>query len=474
MSLIQDALKKAQKERLENDDSPDLPGIQYEQEEADPFFTKKRIITYSAIVLVLVVAVIIVIMVFKPKEMPSMAIPGKEKPVMSLADINILKKEVAQKKATVNPGVTNPVKPGVAGPVKPGVAGPLKPGVAGPVKPGMTTTDNTAETVPVKPGVAGPPKPGVAGPVKPGVAGPPKPTANPDTGTTKRAKTAVPPPLVSPAKKPVKIQRPSSKPNSFQRKPVEKPFAPPIGKPAPHRSKSTTPAPVKSPPRKAKSTPHLSPQKSKPAVKKVSVERAGTSGSKTSPFDKLLQEGNGFNHDQNFVLAVDRYKKALKLKKTPALYFKLYSSFRAMKNPVLARAYIDDGIRFFPENFLLNKISAILYIRAKDYSKALANIEVALGKDNKDYALLTYKGLCYFHKKNYEEALISFRDSLRLSADAVENYYYIGLIYDNTKYYKKALEFYHVFLKLSPESKNFRHRNWVISRIKALEQHLGK
>jgi len=158
--------------------------------------------------------------------------------------------------------------------------------------------------------------------------------------------------------------------------------------------------------------------------------------------------------------------------KRVSLYLKLYSSFRAMKNNVLAGAYIDEGLKDFPESFALNKIAAIIHIRGREFDKALENIETALTQNKADYTIFTYRGLCYFHKKDYEKALLDFKASLDLDSNAVENYYYIALIYDNVKNYKKALEFYRVFFKLNPGTDHFKHRKWVVKRITELERYL--
>ncbi len=172
-------------------------------------------------------------------------------------------------------------------------------------------------------------------------------------------------------------------------------------------------------------------------------------------------------------MAGDRYKKALEVKQNVTIYLKLYSVFKSMKNTVLARAYVEQGLTLFPGNFTLNKISAVLHIRRKRYDDALAAVDKALAIDKGEYSLLTYRGLCYFHKRQYKTALLSFRDSLESNPGAAENYYYIALIYDNSKQYVKALEFYRVFFKVNPEGKHFKHRDWVVRRIREIEKHLA-
>jgi tetratricopeptide (TPR) repeat protein len=175
--------------------------------------------------------------------------------------------------------------------------------------------------------------------------------------------------------------------------------------------------------------------------------------------------------EMNYLLAVEKYKAALNEKKSGRLYLSLYRAFKSMKNMVLARAYIDDGLKHFPTDFYLNKISAILYLRSRDYIKAMNNVKIAINKNPNDFTLFTYRGLCYFHTKKYARAMDNFQKSLELNSDAVENYYYIGLIFDNKKQYQKALEYYRVFYRLNPDNKNFKHREWIVRRMRELQEY---
>ena len=367
MSLIQDALKKAQEERdrgrnASNDDQYD--GFQdYHDDDSntrdrrgEPFFNGKRMVVYSLLFLLIVVSVVFVTVIFKPPTQSTMKVlrGGRE----TQADMEAVKPKQKIEVQTTLPVTQQP----------------------------QTSSATLEKSEPS-------PDPGKSVPVE-------------KTETAKHAKTR--------------------KPKIEAREVHEK-------------VKQAKPQP------------------------QVSVE---------SECDRLTAEGDALSGKREFVLAVDRYKKALEVEKRVSLYLKLYSSFRAMNNNVLARAYIDEGLRDFPDSFALNKVSAILYIRDKDFDRALKNIETALGQNRGDYAVFTYKGLCHFHKKEYEKALLDFKASLDINTDAVENYYYIGLIYDNVKDYPKALEFYRVFFKLNPETENFKHREWVIKRINELERYL--
>ncbi|MCP5108599.1 MAG: tetratricopeptide repeat protein [bacterium] len=358
MSLIRDALKKAQQER-DRDQSPDVPGSGENHNPPEPghareaaFFTPKRLIVYSLIFLVVVIGLVMVTIVFKPATQSSMKV--------------------------------------------------------------LRNTGDTGREVP---------------------------TQQAQTPPTVQEKHVTP--------------APSQTPPPPQKQPV--------------RRETRTPVTVKR-------TPVKKFKKTKPARPQIEAKERPAPGkkipAKVSGCEALIADGDRLVSRRNFVLAVDRYKKALKLEKRVSLYLKLYSAFRALKNKVLAGAYVREGLTHFPDSFSLNKVSAILHIRARAFDKALVNIETALTRNKGDYALLTYKGLCYFHKRDYEQALLSFKESLDLDADAVENYYYIGLIYDNVKDYAKALEFYRVFFKLNPEDRNFKHRNWVISRIRKLEKNI--
>jgi len=213
-----------------------------------------------------------------------------------------------------------------------------------------------------------------------------------------------------------------------------------------------------------------------PKIEKIEKlpEKQETKGSAGDvSVDRLVEQGDGFAAEKEYFSAVEKYKAALKKEKTPALYLKLYGVYREMNNRVLARAYIEEGLKEFPEDFYLNKTGAVIYIRAKEFEKALNRVKKAIELNPEDYSIYTYQGLCYFHKGDYDEALVHLQQSLDLNSDAVENYYYIGLIFDNRKEYRKALEYYNVFYKLNPDNKNFKHREWIIRRMRTLEEYLN-
>jgi thioredoxin-like negative regulator of GroEL len=225
--------------------------------------------------------------------------------------------------------------------------------------------------------------------------------------------------------------------------------------------------------------PKEKPKIEKPKIEKLKIQKvkekeAPKAAAPVSTPDDLIREGDRLAADQAYTEAAVAYKSALQIKKTPDLYRKIYAMYSAMNNSVLARAYIDDGLKYFPDDFNLNKSSAVIYIRAKAFPKAMENAKKALEQNPNDHNLLTYMGLCYFHTtKDYAAALGYFQKSLDQDSDAVENYYYIGLIYDNKAEYQKALEFYNAFIKLNRDDKNFKHKEWINQRIKALQEYLN-
>jgi tetratricopeptide (TPR) repeat protein len=208
-------------------------------------------------------------------------------------------------------------------------------------------------------------------------------------------------------------------------------------------------------------------------IKEVS-KNAAVKNKEEGPYEEFAREGDRLIGEKDYLGAVEKYKSALQVRKTPELYHKLYSTFTSMNNNVLAKAYIDDGLKNFPDDFYLNKSAAVVYMKEKDFPRALENVKKASEKNPGDYNLFNYMGMCYYHMKDYAKALYNFQKSLDLNSDAVENYYYIGLIFDNKAQYKKALEYYNAFVKLNREDKNFKHKAWIIQRIKALQEYLNQ
>jgi len=374
MSLISDALRKAQDER--NDREPGEPAERILRDDISPI--KKRFIFYGSVLVVVIVALIAITI---------WVIPGKSS---------------SMKTMNVKPGTKPDIKP-----------------------------VTQAGTQPTQPPTAS----------EPTQQQPPQESTQTAAAPTRRRPVQATTP---PAKIPVENLTP--------------------------RKKSNDPVFTNMPPKTTVA-------KENPPTQSVVPKQSVTRSVKSEPeppkdASAFLQEGDGFMEERKFPQAVEAYKQSLELSTSPGVYLKLYGAFKAMRNPVLARAYVDDGLKVFPDDFLLNKISAIMHIRARDFKKALINADRAIEKNNADYALYTYQGLCHFHTGNFSEALRSFQRSLEINSDAVENYYYTGLIFDNRKEYKKALEYYTAFLKLSPKDQSFKHKNWALERIESLNKYL--
>ncbi|MCP5049485.1 MAG: hypothetical protein GY940_20105 [bacterium] len=390
MSLISDALKKAQQER----DSQDIQDIHPDGEELPPEPPRnkpripKRLIIYSSLFLVILVSVLLVTVFYKPKATSQM------------------------KAMNIRPNQTPATQPQTQPRQQPQQQQQPQ------LQPQPQTKNEQKEPVT-------------------------KAAKHPETDISKKTQPneTTPPPETVIVKK-----KPDPKP------PVKK-----------VKKAESTPPPVPKPRKKTVTR--------KPPPKKVETQKESPS---LSNVETLIREGDRLFSEKKPEPAIEEYKKALKIKKTVAVYLKLYASFKAIKNPVLARAYVSDGLAHFPEDFYLNKIFSILNIREKKYREALSSANTAVSQNDGDYTLFTYRGLCYFHLKDYGNALVNFQESLQLNSDAVENYYYIGLIFDNRRQYDKALHYYNAFFKLNPRSRNFKHHKWVTRRIKLLEQYISR
>jgi len=211
-------------------------------------------------------------------------------------------------------------------------------------------------------------------------------------------------------------------------------------------------------------------KKLKKSVSNVSIKKDKSEDNKKDNFELLVKKGDELFNSKEYLLAVESYRKALKIDKRVSLYVKIYQSLKSANNIILAKSYLEQGLKYFPESFAINKLMAINFIRSKEFDRALRSIDMALKKVNNDSLLYNYRGLCYFHKKNYEEAIKNFKKSLELNPNSFENYYYIGLIHDNLKNYKKALISYRMFLTLNKKNQLKRHTEWVKKRIKLFEE----
>ena len=387
MSLISDALKRAQDER-EKIKEPEDFSSQYEPGD-EKTGMKRRIVVYSMLAVIL--AIIAVILIF----------------------ISTRQVDSGMKILNVQARGTNQTPPSFP----------------------SSSPKTTVEKTPVEPAPA-------------------SPTTPSDSSVTKASPAVTPSPALPTTSHSTLVNEPET-----SIKPV-KPVSPSI------ESRTAIP-PVHKETRPVQTSPGINPKKSR--IEKLKESQINK---EDAMFNNYMQTGDRLLADKDYNGASSKYREALKIKKTPGLYHKLYSAFAGMNNPVLARAYIDDGLKAFPDDYLLNKISVILYVREKKFPQALVNAQKALERVTSDPGLYTYAGLCYFHLKDYTGALNQFKSSLALDSGAVENYYYIGLIFDNKAEYGKALECYKAFLKLNGDDRNFKHRAWIVQRIGQLEEYI--
>ncbi len=191
--------------------------------------------------------------------------------------------------------------------------------------------------------------------------------------------------------------------------------------------------------------------------------------------EQLTAAGDTAFQQKDYLTAYDNYSKALNQRPADReLYKKVYRVLRAAENWPLARTYLQQALRLWPEDYELAIGYLITLLKSGDYQSVVDVSTRLIDVYPGDSALLTYRGLGYFHLKQYQQAEENFSRSLRLSATGFENYYYLGLIADNLKNYQQACSFYRQFLNLAQEDSKFsRHIKFARERVRLIEKNSG-
>lgn len=95
-----------------------------------------------------------------------------------------------------------------------------------------------------------------------------------------------------------------------------------------------------------------------------------------------------------------------------------------------------------------------VYLRLKDYNKAIENFNNGIEIDSRDS--LCYEGLgnVYFEMKNFEEAIKFYEKSLELDPHNIKTYNGLGILYTTLKEYKKAKKYLYKAIEIDS---NFYH-----------------
>ena len=168
-----------------------------------------------------------------------------------------------------------------------------------------------------------------------------------------------------------------------------------------------------------------------------------------SNFDALYEKGMLYTTMKDTASAIAIFEKAYQLQPVMQNGLALANLYAETKNEKVI-ALCDalqrrDTARDFSDPVYLK---GVYYANIKNYPKALALFDEAIGRDWRFIEPYIEKGIIFFEQKNYDEALKTFQFAANISYTNADNYYWMGRCYeaigkkeDAIDYYYKALTF---------------------------------
>ncbi len=108
-------------------------------------------------------------------------------------------------------------------------------------------------------------------------------------------------------------------------------------------------------------------------------------------------------------------------------------------------------------------LKGVYYSNTKDYPKAIAFFDEAIGRDWHFIEPYIEKGIILFEQKNYDEALKTFQFAANISYTNADNYYWMGRCYEAIGKNDEALDYYYKALTFD---KDFTEAKEAIRRLK--------
>jgi len=108
-------------------------------------------------------------------------------------------------------------------------------------------------------------------------------------------------------------------------------------------------------------------------------------------------------------------------------------------------------------------LKGVYYSNMRDYPKAIALFDEAIGRDWHFIEPYIEKGIIFFQQKNYDEALKTFQFATNISYTNADNYYWMGRCYEAIGKKDEAIDYYYKALTFD---RDFKEAREAVGRLK--------
>ncbi|MCD6101281.1 MAG: tetratricopeptide repeat protein [Candidatus Marinimicrobia bacterium] len=167
----------------------------------------------------------------------------------------------------------------------------------------------------------------------------------------------------------------------------------------------------------------------------------------------------------NYKKAREYFSKAIEMKPEEGKYKKKYEAFVKQLlyegNQIFSRRdytgalkKFHDAIDLNPEEPLAYYLSAVVYLKIKDYDKVFEYIDKSLQLNPEYHKAYLVKGKAYFYKGEYQKAIEVYQKALEIKSDYVDAMENLGIAYYKLRKLDEALRYFKEALKYEKDKAN--------------------
>ncbi|MCI0449168.1 MAG: tetratricopeptide repeat protein [Chlorobi bacterium] len=172
---------------------------------------------------------------------------------------------------------------------------------------------------------------------------------------------------------------------------------------------------------------------------------------------ELFIEAKTFELKDNYLAAISKYNDALRIEKSPGIYYALSKLYSNVTQHQKALEYVLEAVKLSPANILYKEHLSDVYIILGDYNNALKYLKEVIQKNPDDINLLYNIGRMY-------EALKQPSEAIKYYENITENYQYdetvllrMADIYESYNDYANTAATVEKLLLLNPTDINLKY-----------------
>ena len=185
--------------------------------------------------------------------------------------------------------------------------------------------------------------------------------------------------------------------------------------------------------------------------------QSASEGSELSAFAEYYNRGVDLSKSENYLLAVESLKKAIRISPNREEAHRLLGRINLLYLAKTTEAIesLKIAIELDPDNPITHQLLGVAYFRRNQYPEATQTLRRAIELNPEvapDYPYHPYYdlGMVYLKQGNFDDAIISFERAIELDPDQIRAYYSLGNTYIRQGNVQKGAELIRKYQSLKP------------------------